>query len=207
MIGISSKSRGALKLATKPAASSPKPKPAATDKGWKAGSGSARGATATAVASTKKAVRDSGELWAPWKAVSLAERPGNRHDGRSYLKDQPDAQKIKTQLENFIQKGTSSLTPYEAQTLAKAIGYDDIAGSHLEPRRPVTNGKLTVGDRVQLTENGVKQTGIVAEVETGTRAATAQVLIADDHSPSGLKLKSVKNPKVVTPAFIDGRIE
>src|SRR4051812_4163366 len=108
-------------------------------------------------------IRKPEELWVAWRAVEMTEQQGGRRDGKSYLSDNPSFKTIEGDLKNFVNAGLSSLTPYEARSLARGLGYDDVGGNPYQPNVPISNGTFTAGDRVALLVDNQIEYGIVAQ--------------------------------------------
>ncbi len=150
------------------------------------------------------------ELNVAWRAVEMVEKAsGWGRSGEGVLKDRDtpgrppghntDFARISPDLKNFLAKGTSSLTPYEATRLGFGLG---VGGTQrvedAERRLPYQRG-----DRVTFEVPGEagKRSGIV------TQGGILSTNKSGDYQWFTESMDKVKNVKVVASAQNDGRLE
>ncbi|MBL8923548.1 MAG: hypothetical protein JNJ54_32135 [Myxococcaceae bacterium] len=116
-----------------------------------------------------EATRDPGELWAPWRAVEACEQGS--------LASASFARDVRPNLENFLLRGRSSLTSYEAGQLAQHLALANPA-ARPQAGSPTLNKLFMAGDRVEFIDRAHhRQSGIVIAGE----------------GPQGARVLSVEN--------------
>ena len=154
--------------------------------------------------------RDTGELFAPWKVVSLFSEGQSlytHHEGGpfgEYWITNPGFRGVESEVADFLRfNQQSSLTPYEASAMGRALSVG------LAVRMWPQNGQLhtqdgafTVGDRVDFANKYEgRTTGVVIAVN-GNRL---QVLTADHERVfRSYDVTRQEIARKVTSAFIDG---
>lgn len=150
---------------TAPAGKKATTKPSAASPSWKAAGTKAASTKPAATVKVPAAVRDAGELNAAWASVRLVEaKIATRNPGYDALVQSPDFQgNLSRDLQNFVQFGKSSLTPYEARQVGNGLGFRDVGGFGYG-NTPTTWGAHTRGDRVEVVIDGEKRRGILADI-------------------------------------------
>ncbi len=145
------------------------------------------------------AVRDAGELNAAWASVRLVEaKIATRNPGYDALVQSPDFQgNLSRDLQNFVQFGKSSLTPYEARQVGNGLGFRDVGGFGYG-NTPTTWGAHTRGDRVEVVIDGEKRRGILADI----RPPELRVLTVKNGQ---YRLDAVSTVKTLAAGVNDGR--
>lgn len=153
--------------------------------------------------------RDPGELYVVWRLVEAQERNGGRVGAFSLLpgaNTDPAWKNHCRDFSNFLRFGSSSLTPYEARTLAFGLGFTPDTGD-----QRISNN--TAGDRVAFTARGL---GAV-ESGQGILIDHRTILVGNVGSPWSLPSVSVRYlhdndgsssctiDRVISPALVDGR--